>query len=83
MISYVVHTDKQPYELEQLGLTVIGETMYAIVVDDVQEYAKKKIGRELTKDELYSVEKGISSGLNYDIDVVYETAIDEAVREVE
>ena len=83
MTSYVVHSDKTLNELEQLGLTVIGETIYAIVTDDVQEYAERRIGRKLTKEELYRAKKGISSGLSYDIDVVYTTAIDEAVSEVE
>ena len=79
--SYVIHIDKTMRELEQHGLTIIGETIYAIVVDDVQEYAERRIRRKLTEDELYSVKKGICSGLSCDINVVYEAAIDEAVRE--
>lgn len=39
------------------------EEIFVISVEDVQHLALKKIGRELTQDELYKVKKGIEFGL--------------------
>ena len=37
---------------------------------------KKLIDRRLTDDEIFSVKKGIESGLFFDIDTVFKTAIE-------
>lgn len=53
--------------------------IFAIRVKDLQNEAIQRIGRKLTEDELYRTSKGIESGLSFDIDAVFETAIDESV----
>lgn len=57
----------------------IDKLVFGITEEDVQEYAKEFIGRELTEDEMHFARKGIEAGLGYDIDVVYNTAIQDAV----
>ena len=54
--------------------------IFRISVQWVQLEAIKLIGRRLTDDELYSVKKGIESGLLFDIDTVFRTAIENAVQ---
>jgi len=54
------------------------DALYIISVEDVQEIARRKIGRELTSDELYRVKKGIEWGMVGWVTVV-ETAIEDAV----
>lgn len=56
------------------------EIIFAIKVRDLQNEAIQRIGRELTEDEIISASKGMESGLSFDIDVVFSTAIGEAVR---
>jgi len=57
------------------------EVIFTIKVRDLQNEAIQRIGRELTEDELASASKGVESGLFFDIDTVFETAIDEAISE--
>jgi len=56
------------------------ENIFEISVESVQREAERMIGRRLTDDELYSVQKGFEAGLNFDIDTVYRTAIEDAVE---
>lgn len=44
--------------------------IFRIDVDDVQYIARERIGRELTDDELYTVQKGVQFGLECWEDVV-------------
>lgn len=56
------------------------DVVFAVRIEDLQGEAVQRIGRELTEEELYSASKGIESGLSFDIDTVFWTAIDEAVE---
>ena len=51
--------------------------MFVIRVDDVQRIAGKKIGRELTIEELEQVQKGVEFGLELSWMEIIEDAIDE------
>ena len=51
--------------------------IFKIGVDDVQEIALKRIGRELSIEELKRVKKGVEFGLELSWDVVVKTAIEE------
>lgn len=55
--------------------------VFAITVEELQEEAVNRIGRRLTEDELYIAIKGIDAGLSFDIETVFQTAIEEAVEE--
>jgi len=55
------------------------DIVFAIRIEDLQWEAVQRIGRELTERELHQASKGIESGLSFDIDTVFETAIEEAV----
>lgn len=57
------------------------ENIFAISVEWVQLEAERMVNRRLTDDELYSVKKGIEWGLTTSIDIVFETAITEAVSQ--
>ncbi|HDM75065.1 MAG TPA: hypothetical protein ENG51_01175 [Deltaproteobacteria bacterium] len=52
------------------------EFIFVLTVEDIQEVARKTIGRELSDDELHRVKAGIEAGLMW-----YEVT-EEAVREV-
>lgn len=56
----------------------LGGVMYCIHELDVQIEAEEIIGRKLTEEELYQVQKGIEWGLGTSIDIVYRAAIEEA-----
>ena len=56
------------------------EILFSVSVGWVQAEAKEYINRKLTEAELLYVKKGIEEGLNFDIETVFEAAIDEAVR---
>lgn len=54
--------------------------IFRIGVDDAQNIARKRIGRELTIEELKQVRKGVEFGLELSWDVVVKTAIDEIIE---
>ena len=56
------------------------EVIFAVKVSDLQNEARQMIGRELTEEEMISASKGVESGLSFDIDTVFATAIDEAIE---
>ncbi len=51
--------------------------IFKIGVDDAQNIARERIGRELTIEELEQVQKGVEFGLELSWDEVVKTAIDE------
>jgi len=57
----------------------IDKLVFGITEEDVQEYAEEFIGRKLTENEMHFARKGIEAGLDYDIEIVYNTAIQDAV----
>lgn len=57
------------------------EIIFSVTVEDLQNEAVNRIGRKLSEDELYTAKKGIKSGLSFDIETVFQTAVDEAVEE--
>jgi len=56
------------------------EILFSVSVGWVQAEAMQYINRKLTHEELLFVKKGIAEGLNFDIETVFEAAIDEAVK---
>ena len=57
------------------------EIIFSITVEELQNEAINRIGRKLTDDELYTASKGIESGLSFDIETIFQTAVEEAVEE--
>ena len=55
--------------------------IFKIGVDDAQHIARKRIGRELTIEELEKVQKGVEFGLELSWDEVVKTAIDEITED--
>ncbi len=53
--------------------------LFAITVEDMQEYAIEKIGRELTYNELDIAKEGLENVLLFDINTVYNTIITEMI----
>ena len=62
-----------------LGKVDRDEVLFYISKEDVQNEAMEKLGRHLTDDELYIAQKGLDSGLMFDIDTVYRTIFDEMI----
>jgi hypothetical protein len=56
------------------------EILFSIKVGRIQLEAMNYINRKLTEDELLYVKKGLEAGFDFDIDIVFETAIDDAVE---
>lgn len=57
------------------------ELLFYINAGWVQEEAMRYVQRRLTRSELHSVKKGLEWGLTTSIDVIFKTAITEAVEE--
>jgi len=57
------------------------EILFSINVGRIQIEAMDYINRKLTENELLYVKKGLESGLGFDIDTVFATAIDDAVEQ--
>lgn len=55
------------------------EVIYPITIGDLQDDAIKRIGRELTDDELYIAEKCVEWGLSSIVDIALKSAIEVAV----
>ena len=53
--------------------------LFAITVENMQDYAISKIGRELTDYELDIAKEGLENALFFDIDTVYKTIITEMI----
>ncbi len=56
------------------------KALFAVTVEDLQNEAINRIGRKLTDGELYTAQKGIESGLSFDIETVFGAVIDNAVE---
>jgi len=56
------------------------ENIFQISIEWVQLESKKLIGRRLNDNEMNSVKKGIESGLLFDIETVFKTAIENAIQ---
>jgi len=55
------------------------EVIYPITIEDLQNDALKRIGRELTDGELHIAKKCVESGISFIMDITLKTAIEEAV----
>ncbi len=55
------------------------EVICPITIGDLQNDALKRIGRELTDDELYIAKKCVESGLLCVMSITLKAAIDEAI----
>ncbi|MCD4796260.1 MAG: hypothetical protein K8R49_03695 [Candidatus Cloacimonetes bacterium] len=51
------------------------DTLYRIIVEDVQLEAKRLINRKLTNKEILKTKKLIEWGINTDLDTILDTAI--------
>ena len=56
--------------------------IFAITVEDLQNEAIDRIGRELTDDEIYYAKKGIHGGLGgVTLIITYDTIFNEMIKE--
>jgi hypothetical protein len=53
--------------------------IFSVSIADVQEFSMRQIGRHLSEDELYTASKCIVSGLDFGLDIVLRTAVNEAI----
>ncbi len=56
------------------------EILFSVTAEELQNEAVSRIGRKLSDGEMYTAQKGIESGLSFDIETVFGTAIDDAVE---
>ena len=56
------------------------EIIFYVTVDELQNEAINRIGRELNYNEIHTAKKGIECGLSFDIGTVFKAAIEEAVE---
>jgi hypothetical protein len=56
------------------------QVVFSVTVGMLQEEAINRIGRKLTDAELDTASNGIEAGLSTGIDIILETAVEEAVR---
>lgn len=56
------------------------EILFYLTAEAIQFDAKKRIGRRLNNEEMSVAKKCVEWGLWTDIDTVFNTAIDEAVK---
>lgn len=54
--------------------------VFSVTVEDFQDEAIHRIGRKLNDDELYTAGKCIDWGLSSGIEIVFKSAIEEAVE---
>jgi hypothetical protein len=61
---------------------ITGKTLFfSINLEDLQEEAVRHIKRKLTDEEVDTAKKCIEGGLYTGIDIVFKSAIDEAVKQ--
>ena len=58
----------------------LNDILFCITKEDIQIRAKKKLKRYLTEDELKIAQKGLESGLTFDIDAIYSAIFDEMIE---
>jgi hypothetical protein len=56
------------------------ENIFQLSINETQAKAKELIGRKLTDDEIISVKKVIEEGLSFDLETVFQAAIQEATE---
>ncbi len=54
--------------------------IFSVTIKELQQEAIRRIGRNLTSEELYQASKGVESGLSFDIETVFKTAIEESIK---
>ena len=59
----------------------LDDLLFGITKEDIQIKAMEKIGRLLTGDELKTAQKGLETGLTFDIDAVYDAIFDEIIHQ--
>ena len=57
------------------------DLLFYITREDLQNEAREKLRRTLTEDELNIAQKGLESGLMFDIETVYATIFNEMINE--
>jgi type VI protein secretion system component VasF len=56
------------------------EIIFSVTTEELQDEAVRRIGRELTDDELYCAKKGVESGFSTGFRIIFAAAIDESVK---